>query len=240
MITFYPPDARFMSMQKGVTVHGLFSFDDFFDPENVHFGPVVAFNDYAAEPGCGFDWHPHQELEQFFFVYEGTMECKDSIHSEGVLSAPAMQRITTGSGYARSTLNTGGSLLRYIGVWMVPRFASLAPGMEVRQLQPFLSPNVMQPVVSGFPDRFPEVIGDVSPMVLNCDATIFLCRLEKGRKTCRPGRNGGRSALLYAVQGSVRTGNFTMDAGSHLRINGDDNPEVIAETDALLMLTELC
>ncbi len=239
MITYHPSSSRYVSFQNGVTTHGLFSYDNFFDSDNIHFGPVVAFNDYTVEPGCGFGWHPHQDLEQLFFIYEGVMEHTDSINSGYTLTAPSMQRITTGSGYARSTRNTGCSVLRYIGIWLEPRFAALAPGTEVRRLEDAALINTVQPVVSGSPELFPGSHGESPLMALNCDAAVFLCRLEKGKKVAGPQMNGRHSGLLYIVQGAVRAGEQYMEAGAHLRMTGTGCPELAAEKDALLLIMEL-
>jgi len=39
-----------------------FSFADYNDPDNVHFGPLRVFNDDVVQPGGGFDMHPHRDM----------------------------------------------------------------------------------------------------------------------------------------------------------------------------------
>ena len=40
-----------------------FSFGDYYDPSNLHFGPLRVMNHDLIQPGSGFPTHPHKEME---------------------------------------------------------------------------------------------------------------------------------------------------------------------------------
>lgn len=92
-----------------------------------NFGNIVIVNDYILAPGSGFEMHPHQNLEQIFFVIQGECTHHDSLDNTVVLRKNDVQRITAGSGYARSLYNYGETPSRHIGVWLLPETQNTLP-----------------------------------------------------------------------------------------------------------------
>ena len=52
---------------------------------------LIALNEYVMQPGCGFNMHPHEDVEQIFLVLEGQLSYADSLGNEGVLSPGGAQ-----------------------------------------------------------------------------------------------------------------------------------------------------
>src|SRR3989304_638839 len=51
-----------------------FSFDEYYDPENMGFGTLRVFNDDRLVPGAAWPVHPHRDIEGLTYVVEGTFE----------------------------------------------------------------------------------------------------------------------------------------------------------------------
>jgi len=64
-----------------------FSFDQYYDPANVQFGPLRVFNDDVIRPGGGFPLHGHKEMEIVTYVIEGELEHRDSMGNVGRIGA---------------------------------------------------------------------------------------------------------------------------------------------------------
>ena len=62
MFTKIPSKQIFLGNYGWHTGRFHFSFADYNDPENIQFGDLVAFNDFALSPKSGFDTHSHDEL----------------------------------------------------------------------------------------------------------------------------------------------------------------------------------
>ena len=62
-----------------MSLYSLFSFANYFEPDNTCFGIVPTFNEYFVEAGHGFPMHPHQDMELFYLILSGEMEHKDSL-----------------------------------------------------------------------------------------------------------------------------------------------------------------
>jgi len=60
-----------------------FSFGNYYDADNVQFGPLRVLNEDFIKGGTGFDTHPHQNMEIVTYVLSGTLEHKDSTGGEG-------------------------------------------------------------------------------------------------------------------------------------------------------------
>src|SRR5882724_11099575 len=55
-----------------LSTHWHFSFDDYYDPANISFGPLRVFNDDVIKPAGGFPMHPHKEMEIVTYVIDGS------------------------------------------------------------------------------------------------------------------------------------------------------------------------
>jgi len=59
--------------------HFLFSFANYYDPQNESFGNLRVFNDDFLKAESGFPMHPHKYYEIMTIVLEGTITHKDSL-----------------------------------------------------------------------------------------------------------------------------------------------------------------
>ena len=56
-------DTRGRSVYDWLDSHHSFSFDEYYNPERVHFGALRVLNDDRVAPGEGFQTHPHKNME---------------------------------------------------------------------------------------------------------------------------------------------------------------------------------
>ncbi len=69
---------RFHMESDWLSAYWLFSFDRYYDPSNMMFGPLRVFNHDTVQPGAGFPTHSHREMEIVTYVLEGALQHKDS------------------------------------------------------------------------------------------------------------------------------------------------------------------
>nr|GFB83754.1 hypothetical protein [Tanacetum cinerariifolium] len=128
----------------------LFSFADYFDKSNMHFGPLRVFNDDTVAPQNGFPQHPHSEMEIVTLVLEGEVSHEDTLGNRTTITAGEVQRMTSGTGLAHSEMNRQDSQLHLYQLWFMPSQKGLAPSYEQKDLG-FLSSkkNELIPLVTG-------------------------------------------------------------------------------------------
>ncbi|MFY9913979.1 MAG: pirin family protein [Nocardioidaceae bacterium] len=113
---------RFVSRREGITTWHSFSFGDHYDPDNVSFGPLVAFNEELLEPGAGYAVHEHRDLDIVTWVVEGTLAHEDPEGRRVTVTNGTVQRLTAGNGVRHSEVNAGGpgESLRLVQLWFRP------------------------------------------------------------------------------------------------------------------------
>jgi hypothetical protein len=84
-----------------------FSFDQYYDPQNMGIGTLRVFNHDTLVPGAVWPMHPHRDIEGITWVVAGTFEHADSAGNGGVLYPGAVQRVTLGSGLMHRRGTTG-------------------------------------------------------------------------------------------------------------------------------------
>ena len=125
---------RFHLESDWLSAYWLFSFDRYYDPKNMMFGPLRVFNHDTVQPGAGFPTHPHREMEIVTYVLEGALKHKDSTGGQGVIRPGEVQRMTAGTGVAHSEFNASETeAVRLLQMWVLPERAGLTPSYEQKQ-----------------------------------------------------------------------------------------------------------
>ena len=90
----------------GVSLYRAFGFNN--PEESDPFLMLDDFrNDDPANYSMGFPWHPHRGIETITYILEGTVEHKDSIGNQGILSSGDLQWMTAGSGIMHQEMPKG-------------------------------------------------------------------------------------------------------------------------------------
>ncbi len=176
-----------------------FSFDEYYDPQNMGFGSLRVFNDDRLVPGAVWPMHPHRDIEGLTYVVEGTFEHSDSMGNGGVLAAGSVQRATLGSGMMHSEMNHSKTEpMRFIQMWIMPRERGLTPSVEQKSFTLEDRTNVLLPAVS--PDG-----ADGVGVSVHQDAWVYLSRLEEAKSVEHKFATGfGGSAKRKVTKEMVR------------------------------------
>jgi len=207
-----------------------FSFDEYYDPQNMGFGTLRVFNDDTLVPGAVWPMHPHRDIEGLTYVVEGTFEHSDSLGNGGVLPAGSVQRLTLGSGALHSEMNHSQTeAMRFIQMWIIPRERGLPPSLEQKVFSRDDRTNVLLPVIT--PDGS-------SGVRVHQDARVYVSRLEAGRSVEHEFAPGS-GAYLFLIDGEISLNGERLAAGDAARIRDEGRLQIEASAAAELIMVEV-
>jgi redox-sensitive bicupin YhaK (pirin superfamily) len=208
----------------------LFSFSDYYDPENIQFGALRVFNDDVVTPGTGFPTHPHQEMEIVTIVLEGEMTHQDSLGNKTLIPAGDVQRMSAGKGITHSEFNLAKKDVHFYQIWIYPDTKGLSPSYDQKSFAGVSRKNKLLPVASG-----QNIAGTVS---FYTDATIYLSELET-EKTVSLKTNSSRRIFVYVTSGEIEIDSKKFKAKDQARIDPEKNIVIKAEKDSEFILIDI-
>jgi quercetin 2,3-dioxygenase len=208
-----------------------FSFGDYYDPTNLHFGPLRVLNDDLIQPGGGFPTHPHKEMEIVTIVTEGTVTHKDSSGGHGTISVNEIQRMTAGRGIFHSEFNNSNfDELKLYQIWFLPNKQNLEPSYEQKKYSNADKKNKLLKVVS---NRKEDGI-----IFINQDADIFLSDLESDTiLDYNIGNN--RGGYIHVIEGRIVVNGIPLANGDAVKISDEKRISIKGEEDSKIILFDL-
>jgi redox-sensitive bicupin YhaK (pirin superfamily) len=208
-----------------------FSFADYDDPWNAHFGDLITFNDFTLQPHTGFETHPHQEMEIISYCVNGELVHEDSMGNKEIIKRGEMQYTCAGSGITHSERNDSLAMpLRFIQIWIRPNAAGLPPQYSATHLQPSERCNKLLQVVSG---RSIQAVTRI-----NQDANIYISEMEAG-KQLHVSQLPGRQLYLACLEGSLDINNLPLESGDAIKGWDELGLTLTAMEDCHLVMVEM-
>ncbi|MFP4974251.1 pirin family protein [Paenibacillus sp. CN-4] len=191
-----------------------FSFGDYDDPSNAHFGCLLAHNDNELQPMTGMKDHPHQNLEIVSYVVSGILHHEDDLGNEAELQPGTVQVMSAGTGIRHSESNRSElGPVRFLQLWLLPARPGAEPRWDAKHFPPEFRQDTLLPVVSGS--------GQEGTLSVNEDVTIYLSLLGPEKELKHPLKEN-RRAHLFVISGNLeldcRDGSFNLGAGDAARI----------------------
>jgi redox-sensitive bicupin YhaK (pirin superfamily) len=222
---------RFHLESDWLSAYWLFSFDRYYDPNNVTFGPLRVFNHDTVAGRGGFPTHPHREMEIVTYVLEGALRHKDSTGGAGLIRAGEVQRMTAGTGVAHSEFNASeGEPVKLLQMWVLPERAGLTPSYEQKQFTPEQRAGSLLPIASG-----QDAPGAVK---IHQDATFYVSRLRTGDRVAHE-LKPGRRAFFYVIDGDVTLNGESLSAGDQARVTDVAELDIVGARESEVILIDL-
>jgi redox-sensitive bicupin YhaK (pirin superfamily) len=227
-IEIRPAAGRFHTQIDWLDSWHSFSFGEFYDPRNTHFGLLRVLNDDVVAPGRGFGMHPHRDMEIVTWVLDGALEHRDTEGNVGVITRNVAQRMSAGTGLRHSETNASPiEPVHLLQMWVPPDRTGIPPGYEQQDVDDRIRANELFPLASGRDDA-------AAIRINQRDATLWVVRLDAGRSATLP---AAPYVYAYVAEGSaelpgaqlLNTGDAALltDAGALDVTAGSDGAHVV-------------
>ncbi|HWO98649.1 MAG TPA: pirin family protein [Bacillus sp. (in: firmicutes)] len=232
MIQLYPAESRHSVSNEWLQSRFSFSFGDYYDPSNLHFGPLRVLNDDIVQPGRGFGLHPHREAEIVSIVLKGQLKHEDSLGNSGILHYGNIQRMSAGKGVLHSEFNPSDQEeAHFLQLWFFPGEKQLTPSYEDIAYDTNQLSNQLLPVVSHTPS------GKVAK--IHQDLTLYLSKVDQG-KSLTFQQEEGRKIYVFTIEGELLLNNHSaLKRRDAARISDIHELTIQANQDAFFLLIDL-
>jgi len=230
MIQLIPAEKRHFTDFGWLKTYWLFSFSNYYDPQNIQFGPLRVFNDDVVLPGYGFPTHPHREMEIITIVLSGEITHEDSMGNKNVIHAGEVQRMSAGMGITHSEFNRSDHSVRFYQIWIYPDIPGLKPSYDQRAYDFSDWNNKLLPVASGK--------GMTDVVTFNADATIYRAELDASR-ILEFNTNEFRRTFVYLTAGRLCINGTILESNDQARIDLEDCIKISAEENSSFVLIDL-
>ncbi|MGH9766036.1 MAG: pirin family protein [Blastocatellia bacterium] len=226
---------RFHLEGDWLSAYWLFSFDRYYDPNNMAFGPLRVFNHDTVAGGGGFPTHSHREMEIVTYVLDGALRHKDSTGGAGLIRAGEVQRMTAGAGVAHSEFNASEKdAVKLLQMWVLPRGPGLTPSYEQKRFSTEQRTGALLPIASG-QDTLEVSSG---PVKVHQDVTFYVSRLREGDSVTHE-LKPGRRAFVYVIDGEVAMNGEKLSAGDQARAADVAKLEIAGARESEIILIDL-
>ncbi len=231
MIQVIKSEDRYHANHGWLDTRWHFSFDRYYDPNNMNWGALRVFNDDVIQPGRGFGSHPHRDMEIITYVLEGELEHKDSEGHTGVIHPGEVQVMSAGTGIVHSEYNQSKQRpVHLLQLWVLPRTKSLKPRWAQRQFSLAERSGKLLPVVSSG-----QIDGTLK---IDQDAAIYVSALEADAGLAHESRPG-RKGYLFVIAGHVDVNGVSLAPGDQARIADEPQLKLKAAENAELIFLDL-
>ncbi|MDQ0193934.1 pirin family protein [Paenibacillus wynnii] len=232
MIQVYTADSAHHFDHGWLKGSHIFSFGDFYDPNNTRFGPMRVCNDDTIAPGRGFGAHPHSDMEIVSIVLSGRLRHEDNLGNVAETTFGGIQRMSAGTGAIHTEHNPSeDEPVRLLQLWFMPRTRGTAPSYTTGRFDPVNLEGKLLPVVAG--------VGSEEVVDIAQDMTIYLGRMSAGQEMVF-NQEEGRRIFIYLIEGQLQlSSESALHPGDSARIEEISELKLAAPEGAFLMLIDL-
>ncbi|PRM90221.1 hypothetical protein CJ671_03675 [Aliarcobacter cryaerophilus] len=188
-----------------------FSFAEYRNPANMHFGVLRVLNDDLIQAKTGFDTHPHDNMEIISYIVDGEITHKDSMGNSETLKKGEVQYLSAGDGIFHSERNESDKILRLLQIWIIPPKKGLPRLYGSKRYTKEQRDNKFLNIVSSQDGN--------SDIKIYQDVNIYVSEFDKELEF---EIKEGRQIYFVQIEGSSNINGTILDFGDAMEITNED------------------
>ncbi len=208
-----------------------FSFDQYYDPANMHFRSLRVINEDRVAAGKGFPTHSHRDMEIITYILSGELEHRDSMGNGSVIRPGDVQRMSAGTGVAHSEFNPSETEgVHLLQIWIMPRARNLPSSYEQKYFSEDERRGGLRLVASED--------GRDGSVTIQQDARVYAALLDPGSRLEHQ-LAGERHAWIQTARGSLKVNGEHLNQGDGARVSSESLLELSSDEEAEVLLFDL-
>lgn len=207
MIKKLPKESMGKSNLGWLESHFHFSFAEYRNPENIHFGVLRVLNDDIVHAKSGFDTHPHANMEIISYIVNGEITHKDSMGNSETLKRGEVQYLSAGEGIYHSERNEANEDLRLLQIWILPPEKGLPRLYGSHKYKVEERDNKFLNIVSSQ--------NGTSPIKIYQDVNIYVSELDKPLEF---EINENRQIYFVQIEGKANINGIVLEDGDAMEL----------------------
>lgn len=221
-------DERYLVENDAINGHWIFSYSDYLDLKNTHFGDLKVFNDEVLKAGKFYKLESVNDKEIVTIVLEGEFDHEDSTGCKETMKAGDVQVLSSGSGVTFTDINMSGKDAHLIRMWIEPLRQHMEPLCRQANFDIDSRKNELVAVVGqGYPGA----------VKIRSNTTVYMAKLDSG-KTVDILPDISRYLFIYVLEGEVTVCGEKLGKNDQVRINQNDDVVIKADIDAFFILVD--
>lgn len=207
-----------------------FSFSNYYNSANIHFGALRVLNDDIIAPGMGFDTHPHDNMEIVTIPLSGALRHVDSIGHMQVVGVHDVQVMSAGTGISHSEFNNSSTYeANTLQLWIFTDKKEHTPRYDQKSFSEKDMQNCFQLMVG------PR--DNIAPLWINQNAWLSrgkFIKCKSIRYELKSERNG---IYIFMIDGKVQIDNKVLDKRDAISIVNSSfvDIQIIQKSDILVV-----
>ncbi len=228
-VTVHRARERFRTVGEGRETWHAFAFGDHYDPDNTHFGVLVASNEERLEAGGGYPPHQHAGIDIVSWVLDGVLVHEDSLDHAApatTVRAGEVQRLAAGAGVTHAEHADASGPARFVQMWLA----------SDQETPPSYQRGDVGALLEG--GDWVALAGPGGAVSLaRSDAALLAVRLPAGAAVRLP---RAPYVHLHVARGAVDlAGLGVLDEGDSVRVTGGDGDRAVAQQPAELLCLQM-
>lgn len=229
MLKYIPYESLYFADHGWLKSRFHFSFADYRNMDNIHYGPLRVMNDDLIEAHKGFETHPHNDMEIISYILRGELTHKDSMgHSES-LGRGCIQYLSAGTGITHSEFNEGDEEVHLIQTWILPQEKGLKPQYGSKVFTQEERHNRWLHLVG------PK--GSGAHINIYQDASMYVSAIDTGKRLSFDLKEG-RQLYLKVMEGKAKINGRDFMSGDAAEVE-DETLDIEAVENTHLLLVEM-
>ena len=208
-----------------------FSFDQYYDPAQMHFRSLRVINEDRVATGRGFPTHSHRDMEIITYILSGALQHRDSIGNGSVIRPGDVQRMSAGTGVAHSEFNPSQTEpVHLLQIWIMPRARNLPPSYEQKYFSEEGRRGRLRLVASED--------GRDGSVTIQQDASVYAGILAPD-SAIEHTPSDNRYAWIQVARGTLNVNGHDLRQGDGAAISNESSLKLVSADEAELLLFDL-